>query len=144
MKRLVAVVLVVTMLCGGVCAAMGEEKQKTSDQFISMLKALKLVYDINPDKFGTEKIMYTYIFYETYMQMSLFEMVQNASNVEYIDPSMMDMTKDIAKGNVGMLTEPREAFEKWLEGEITDRECIDTLMTFAGIMISSVDKVNGN
>lgn len=134
MKRLVAVVMVLAVLMAGYAYA--DDDQSVSDIYMEQLKVYQLYYDLLPSDFGQKQIVSTYHMYELYMHSKALETAQNVMKFDMLD-LMMELDRN---SYILADEEPVKFYGKWLDGEITDAECAESLMKLVNAVITGAEK----
>lgn len=136
MKRITAVIMLIVLL--GCVTAIAEE----SDPILSNLKEYNMAYKLSPGSFDEEKMMMAYVLLNLYYDMQSIQLFQSSSTLKQYGSSLGDVTKQLFKGHEDFMKPVIESMEKWLNGEMTEDECKDIVMTFVDITIQNEDLVN--
>lgn len=104
--------------------AMASENEKT----IEKLAELYEKYINDPDSFGAEEIVSTYSCYTEHMAQKFIEYINTCQDKERYWEG-----KAKVGGDMAFVTQVGAVLKDWTLGNITDKECIKTIMAFVNL-----------
>ena len=134
MRRLLAILIVIVLLPAAVYAEEMSRKEYIAgvrDYVGSMLQALKEVYDEDPEM-DADYIFFTYSYLKAWMSLNTVCTAETVWNLKQpglvVFDSMDSMVKGTEQTNAMLERVVDEKYEKWLNGELSDEDCMKTIM----------------
>lgn len=133
MKRMVAVLMVLVMVCAYGMAGADQsrvEHAKENEKYAKdMVMSLSLIYNADPDGFDADYIYLLYSYYRLYSAASSLNLAEKAFNLR---TGTNTVFSDLSRGNekAGAMLDKlmTEKYVSWLNGELSDREYCDTVI----------------
>lgn len=131
MKRIVAVLIVLVMVCAYAVAGADQKRvdhaEENKEYAKDIVKTLAMVYDLDPDSFDADYIYLLYSYYRLYSAASSLSLAEQAYNLRLGKSAVFS---DLSRGNestTALLDKVMmEKYVSWLNGELSDREYCDT------------------
>ena len=139
MKKVIALLLVAMMFA----ASVGYAESDTEDNSVTReLKTMVLLYDLLPDSFGEYELVKTYVLYDMYLCLKSMNSLGSYASIKSYDTDggLLNISKNLVKGNVNLLDNVSGVYLRWAAGEITFEECREKIMTFVNITLESEEK----
>ena len=137
MKRIASFLLAVMLLF--VCnVSFADENESVKSKQLETLNKACLFYDLIPDGFDADKIMHTYLSFMIYMNSSAMEYFYQAFAVEEeTGIKAADRVLKVAGSSAKMTKAATDGYLDWLNGNMTDAQYADVLMTLVKGVIAS-------
>ena len=136
MKRFLSLIIVIVMMSGCVISV-AEEQETAKDEYLRSLQIQSLIYELMPDEFGSDQIMYSYLLYMLYLNSEMKEMYElnYAISKAKENRDTVSSMKDYALAGAKLSAVITEGFENWLNGKMTDQQYSEILMEFINTII---------
>lgn len=142
MKRIIAVLMVLVLLCLGTAYA-----EKNSDEAFKTLQMINSMYKISPSIFVGDKVVVTYLTYQMFATNQNYDiyssyqtLASNSLGAEF-SSQILEIDKPLYKGTYKMMQEMDLPWVKWLDGEISDEECMSEMMIIVDRVVTAYEKV---
>lgn len=140
MKRLVCILMIVT-LCLSVAVPCGAETRNKTNETIreyvlQLMQVLKDVYDKNKDEFPDSLMIALYEYYRVYQSTSGAIMAEYAIS----GTGSVELYKQVRTGEAELEEILDDMWLKWLRGEIDRTEALDVLMIMVDSVLMSQDE----